>query len=61
MNKKPISQDEFDQALFRVVAKYAGCDTAAIGNLLQIDGIYEILSEEFNNDAIDEANRRRKR
>lgn len=43
---KPISTEEFDAALTELL------DEASTSELLSIPGIYEIVSEHFNNEAI---------
>ena len=45
---KQPTQQEFDQALAEIVEEESA-------NMLTIPGIYEVLSEYFNDDAIDRA------
>lgn len=51
--KKEISTEAFDQALIKVIADELGCAEFSVERLMAIGGIYEVLSEEFNNAAID--------
>lgn len=51
-----ISDAEFDEALLLIVEEETGADE----RIFSIPGIYEILAEHFNNDAIDLARRIRK-
>lgn len=47
--KKKITDEQFDQALKTVI----DLENEKASNLLSIPGIYEILSEHYNNEAID--------
>jgi hypothetical protein len=42
-----ITDEEFDQLLIQIINEHPA------SNLLSIPGIYEILSEEFNNEILD--------
>jgi len=46
ISTEPISTEEFDAALTEILGEATGVD------LLLIPGIYEIVSEHFNNEAI---------
>ncbi len=45
--KDEISSDEFDEILIRIVDQEPG------ETLIQIPGVYEVLSEYYNNEVID--------
>lgn len=46
---KKITDEQFENALIKVIDK----DNKSASQLLSIPGIYEILSEYYNNDVID--------
>jgi len=47
-----VSQEAFDQALEEILSEMTGAD------LLTVPGIYEVVSEHFNNEAIERAQQR---
>ena len=51
--KKNISTQEFDTAIVKIIAEDLGCAEFSVERLMAIPGIYEVLSEEFNNAAIE--------
>lgn len=51
--KHNITDQQFYDALIKVAADDLGCETYVVERLLGIGGIYEVLSEEYNNSAID--------
>jgi len=44
---KSITQEQFDKILIEILNEYTGAQ------LLNIPGIYEIVSEEFNNEILE--------
>ncbi len=51
-NYSKMTQEEFDDILVELL------ETDGIRHILTIDGIYEILSENYNNDVLDVYERR---
>lgn len=51
----PITQEEFDSALFELV------NASTAEQLFTIPGVYEIVAEEMNNDVIDLVRKKRAR
>ena len=50
---KPITDEEFDNTLLEILSKYTA------DQMIDIPGIYEILSEHYNNEVIDTVIRKR--
>lgn len=53
--KDPVTTEEFDAALEELLAEQSGAA------LLAVPGVYEVVSEHFNNDVIDRVFARRRR
>lgn len=54
--KPQISDEEFDKAMLIIIGEETGADE----RILSIPGMYEVLSEHFNNDIIELAYKIRK-
>jgi hypothetical protein len=54
-----ITQEKFDEALREVVDEDLVGFASIYDRLVMIPGIYEILSEHYNNDAIDKVHEKR--
>jgi len=48
-----ITNEAFNKALIEVIADDLFCTQATVEKLFSITGIYEVLSEEYNNSAIE--------
>lgn len=48
-----ISQKQFDRAIVQAISEYCYCNSESVKVMLTIPGIWEIVSEYFNNAALE--------